>query len=241
VYHLGKGEKFTIITVYVDDILVSSKCHQTINLIVSELARQFDVRDLGEVSYCLGIEFSRQNDGITLKWHNNQKRYINEILQRFGMEQCNPVSTPMDVNVKLTKSKEDPSEEVRNLPYRELVECITYLAMTRPDIAFAASCLSQFNNCYTEIHWRAAKRVLRYLKGSINLGLKYSSGLTSLKGFVDSDWGNNEVDRRSQSGFVFLLGGGPITWDSRKQRTVTLSSTEAEYMALTEAVKEAIY
>jgi len=123
----------------------------------------------------------------------------------------------MDINVKLTKDKKDPSEEERNLPYRKLVGCITYLAMTtRPDIAFAASCLGQFNNCYTEIHWRAAKRVLRYLKGTMNLGLKYASELTPLKGFVDSDWGNNEVDRRSQSGFVFLLGGGPITWDSRK-------------------------
>ncbi|XP_071581029.1 uncharacterized protein [Temnothorax nylanderi] len=130
----------------------------------------------------------------------------------------------------------EPHELDEDVPYRELVGYLTYLALaTRPDISFAASCLGQFNNSYGKAHcWVAAKRVLRYLKGTLDLGLVYSPDVKPLKGYVDSDWGNCPDDRRSYSGYVFALSGSPISWDARKQRTVALSSTEAEYMALTD-------
>lgn len=134
-----------------------------------------------------------------------------------------------------------PDQENR-LPYRELVGCLTYLASsTRPDISFIVSSLGQFNNKFDESHWKAAKRVLRYLKGTRNLGLVYRPTSEPLAGFTDSDWGNCQLDRRSYSGFIFLLGGCAITWASKKQSTVALSTCEAEYMALTEAAKEAIF
>lgn len=235
VYYLGKGENLTIIAVYVDNILVSSKSQHAIDQVEKKLTQHFKVKDLGEINYCLGIEFTRQEDAVALV----QKGYIYKVLKRFGMEQCNAVSTPMDTNVKLTS---EPTEEEQKLPYRELVGCLTYLALTtRPDISFAASRLGQFNDCFSEVHWKAAKRVLRYLKGTTDLGLVYRADLSPLMGFVDSDWGGCEVDRRSQSDFVFMLGGCPVSWESRKQRKVALSSTEAEYMALTESAKEAIY
>jgi len=117
-----------------------------------------------------------------------------------------------------------------------------YLAVsTRPDIAHAVSYLSQFNEDFDKDHWTAAKRVLKYLKGTINFGIEFNQNPSTLTGFVDSDWGGCAVDRRSYTGYVFLLNGGPISWDSKKQRTVALSSTEAEYMALSEATKKAIY
>lgn len=103
------------------------------------------------------------------------------------------------------------------------------------------SCLGQFNNAYGKAHWNAAKRVLRYLKGTKKLGLIYTADSLSLRGFVDSDWGACPDDRRSYSGFVFLLNGCAISWESRKQRTVALSSTEAEYMSLSDGAKESIY
>lgn len=129
------------------------------------------------------------------------------------------------------------------MPYRELVGSLTYLASsTRPDIAFSASYLGQFNNCFDETHWKAAKRVLKYLKGTMNAGLVYGPDSNPLIGYTDSDWGNCHVDRRSHSfGFLFVLSGCPITWDAKKQKTVALSSCEAEYMAFAECAKEAIF
>lgn len=171
----------------------------------------------------------------------NQRGYIVDLLSRFNMADAKPVSTPMDTNKKLVREAE-PYELDEDVPYRELVGCLTYLALaTRPDIGFAASCQGQFNNSYGRAHWVAAKRVLRYLKGTMDLGLKYYADSKSLKGFVDSDWGNCSDDRRSYSGYVFVLCCSPISWDARKQRTVALSSTEAEYMGLTEGAKESIY
>ena len=103
------------------------------------------------------------------------------------------------------------------------------------------SSLGQFNNCYGIEHWKAAKRVLRYLKGTINVGLTYKSDGQPIKGYVDADWGGCIEDRRSHTGYLFLLNGSPISWDSRKQKTVALSTIEAEYMAMSECAKESVY
>lgn len=117
-----------------------------------------------------------------------------------------------------------------------------YLAITsRPDIAYCVNYLSQFNTNYNSEHWQAAKRVLRYLKGTSNHGILYEHKGTYLYGVVDADWAGNEVDRRSYSGYAFIFAGSAISWEARKQTTVALSSTEAEYMALSEATKEALY
>ncbi|KMQ86503.1 retrovirus-related pol polyprotein from transposon tnt 1-94 [Lasius niger] len=116
-----------------------------------------------------------------------------------------------------------------------------YLSVcTRPDISFAVSYLSQFNDCYGETHWKAAKHVLRYLKGTESTGLNFPKRHGPLTTYVDADWANCPLDRRSYTGFTFQIGRSLVSWESRKQRTVALSSTEAEYMALSEAAKEAI-
>jgi hypothetical protein len=112
---------------------------------------------------------------------------------------------------------------------------------TRPDIAFIVSQLGQFNNCYGEEHWTAAKRMLQYFRGSIYLGLSYEATHKPIRAFVDADWGNCTEDRRSFTGFIFLLNGSPVSWDTKKLRTVALFTTEAEYMAMADCAKEAIY
>lgn len=170
-----------------------------------------------------------------------QKNYIKNLLERFNMMEAKPVNTPMESNLKLMKVNEHQGDK-NDVPYRELIGCLMYLAVTtRPDIAYVTSSLSQFNNNYGPEHWTVAKRVLRYLKGSIDKSLVYKSSQENLKGYVNADWGSCINDRHSYTGFVFILSQAPITWESRKQRTVALSSAEAEYMGLTEATKEAIY
>ncbi|KAL6420407.1 hypothetical protein ACFW04_014533 [Cataglyphis niger] len=129
-----------------------------------------------------------------------------------------------------------------NIPYQSLLGSLMYLAVsTRPDIFYAISILSQFNTNPGKAHWSAAKRVLRYLKGTINYSLVYTKSEIPLIGFVDADWGGNVNDHVSYTGFVFKLANTAITWEARKQKSIALSSTEAEYMALTEAAKETIY
>ncbi|XP_039305154.1 secreted RxLR effector protein 161-like [Solenopsis invicta] len=117
-----------------------------------------------------------------------------------------------------------------------------YLAVcTRPDIAYAVNYLSQYNNCFQKEHWIAAKRILRYLKGTSNHGLTYQKTGRPLSSYVDADWANDRIDRKSYTGSAFILSNGAISWESRKQRSVALSSTEAEYMSLTDAAKEGIH
>lgn len=238
IYRIGHGDNTILIAVYVDDIILVSRNLNKIEELKKNLVQEFDVRDLGEINYCLGIEFSRNNDTIAL----HQSGYIRDILDRFGMTESKPVSTPMDPNVKLVKPDENSDIGATKIPYREFIGALIYLAVsTRPDIAFAISSLSQFNDCYDQNHWNAAKRVLRYLKGTIDLGLVFSHSPDPLKCFVDSDWASCPNDRRSYTGYTTILNNGPISWEAKKQRTVALSSTEAEYIGLSETSKEAVY
>jgi hypothetical protein len=134
-------------------------------------------------------------------------------LKRFGMSECKPVGTPVDLDTKLKRNGQQTEEDLK-LSYHELVGVLTYLSTTtRPDISFAVSCLGQFNNCYKEDHWKAEKRILCYLKGTIGVGLTYGPNAEPIKGFVDADWGSFPENRRSYTGFVFVLSGGPVSWD----------------------------
>lgn len=235
IYH--DKDNHILLLVYVDDILIASRDFARIKELKENLAKYFAIKDLGDVKYCLGIEVSRNREGTYL----SQSGYIRDVLARFGMSDCKPVRTPLDPNVKL-HDPDGSNKENPDVPYRELIGSLMYLAQgTRPDIAFAVSALSQWCTSYNQIHWTCAKRVLRYLKETINHGLFYKKTGGSLVGFTDADWGNCGKDRRSYSGLVFLLANAAISWRSCKQRTVALSSTEAEYTALSDAAREAIY
>jgi len=165
---------------------------------------------------------------------------IEQLLQRFKMVDCNPVSTPMVPGAHFEKIQECESD----VPFRSLIGSLLFLAKTtRPDISFAVAKLSQFASAYSDEHWQAAKRVLRYLKGTIDLGVKYQSNPPSneITGYSDSDYASDKSDRKSQSGFVFFFGNNLVSWRSQKQRVVACSTTEAEYIALAEATKESIW
>ncbi|XP_036150019.1 secreted RxLR effector protein 161-like [Monomorium pharaonis] len=157
------------------------------------------------------------------------------------MTDANPVTSPLDPNSKLEASTDEVTD-LENIPYQELIGSLLYLATcTRPDISYAVNYLTQYNTRYNSTHWTAAKRVLWYLKGTADIGFIYKKTEKTVEGYVDADWANCTSDRRSYTGYAFILSGCPIAWESRKQKTVALSSTEAEYMALTEAAKQATY
>lgn len=237
-----RKEHVMIIAIYVDDILLATNSSNWLKEIKQQLAESFEMKDLGPVSCCLGIEFQQDesNHSVILI----QRQYTKMILERFGMQDCKPVKTPIDTNIQLTKPLQVNEKTMRLYPYQRLIGALMYLAIfTRPDIAFAVNFFnsSQFNTNYSDEHWLAVKRILRYLKGTIDYGLMYRRSDMPLYGVVDADWAANTVDRRSYSEYAFIVAGAAICWEARKQRTVALSSVEAEYMALSEATKEAIY
>lgn len=244
VYHYKEGNNLTLLVIYVDDLIIASSDKRKVAELKQKLAKSFEVKDLGRVHYCLGIEFTEIK--AKKEFRMSQKKYIRDIQQRFNMEDCKPVATPMNPAVKLSKEMSPTTKEEKvkmsQVPYRNLIGSLMYLATsTRPDIAHAVSSLSQFSENPGEEHWRAAKRVIHYLKKTINMGITFTKTGKKLIGFSDADWGACIDDRRSYTGYLFKLAGGPISWSSKKQKTVAMSSVEAECMALSEAAKETIY
>jgi len=189
---------------------------------------EFDMTDLGMLHYFLGIEIVQSTAGIFI----SQKKYMQDILNRFQMQNCNSVCIPTEVGMKLIKDHE--GRKVDNTIYKQMVGSLMYLTATRPDIMHVVSLISRFMECPKEIHLLAAKRILRYLKGTASYGLLYKKGgKTNLFGFTDSDYAGDPDDRKSTSGYAFKLGSGAVSWLSKKQPIVTLSTIEAEFAAAT--------
>lgn len=233
-----------IVAVYVDDLLIFWKNEDDRNQIKRSLSNAFKMKDLGMAKICVGLRISRDKDG---NYYLDQEKYILQILETFNMSNCHPVATPSDPGQKLCKdmspkSKEE-EEEMQQVPYQQLVGALLYLVQgTRPDIAFSVGDISRYNSCFGKAHWTAAKRILRYLKGTAGIKIKYVKAVKDgLSGYCDSDWASDIDKRRSCTGYVFCLQNGAISWGSRRQPTVALSTTEAEYMALSSAIQEALW
>jgi len=203
------------------------------------LNEEFSMTDLGELRTFLGFEIERNRTDRTLLL--SQSRYIQKILGNSGMQACNPASTPADPHIQLEKSStEFEATCEKKKIYQSAVGSLMYAMLgSRPDIAYAVSRVSQYSTNPNQSHWTAVKRIFRYLAGTPDRGLCYGMK-GSGAGFTDADWGAG-ADRKSMGGFTFLLNGAAISWNSKKQATVGLSSTEAEFMALTQAVKESIW
>ncbi|KAL5567336.1 hypothetical protein UlMin_030500 [Ulmus minor] len=200
------------------------------------MTREFEMTDIGLMAYYLGIEVKQKEEGIFI----SQESYAREILKKFKMNDCKPISTPVECGVKL--SKHDEGESIDPTFFKSLVGSLRYLTCTRPDILYAVGLISRYMENPTITHFKAAKRILRYLKGTIDLSLFYSaSNDYNLGGYSDSDSGGDIDDRKSTSGFVFFMGDTAFTWMSKKQPIVTLSSCEAEYVAATSCVCHAIW
>lgn len=236
-----KGNQL-ILAIYVDDILIFWKDEAQLKEIKRALGSAFKMKDMGPAKECVGIRITQGENNIQL----DQSSYAEEILKRFGMQECKPISTPADPNQKLSLNmpmSEINGEEVKNVPYQEAVGSLLYLVQgTRPDLAFAVNDVSRFNTNHSLAHWKAVKRIFRYLKGTIDYKLTFTNeGDSELVGYSDADWGSDIDKRRSCTGYVFKLCNGAVTWSSKRQPTVALSSTEAEYMALASTVQEVIW
>jgi uncharacterized protein YuzE len=229
-----------IITVWVDDLLLFATSDELMQQTKSDLCTEWEITDLGEPTKIIGIEITQAEDSITI----SQKVYIESILKREGLSEINSVTTPLDPNIKLEPNP-DGSEGNRSNSFARLLGELQFLANnTRPDISFAVNRLAAYTANPSLQHVTTLKRILRYLAGTKNLGITYSKNLNEnsniFHGFADAAFANHD-DLKSTSGYVFSAAGGAITWKSKKQTTIALSSTEAEYVALSEAGREACW
>eukprot|EP00873_Tetraselmis_striata_P034993 jgi/Tetstr1/455257/TSEL_042095.t1 len=238
VYWQG-GQSICILVVYVDDMIFAFKDAVWAADFKTALGARFDIKDLGVCAWALGMAVERDWDNATLKVH--QAKYIDDMVHKFNLADAYAVSTPAEVGADVPGSNKPLAAE---MPYQALVGSLLYaMVATRPDIAEAVSKLCRVMAKPEERHWQAAKRVLRYLKGTKTLGLTFSGGKADglLHGYCDADWAGDVVSRRSTTGFVFMLCGAAVSWKSQLQATVALSTAEAEYMALCAAVCEALF
>jgi hypothetical protein len=200
------------------------------------LVSEFEMKDIGLRHYFMGLEVWQRSDNIFLI----QGKYIFESLQRFRMMDDKSMTTPMTINLKLLSDKS--SYLVDPTMYRQLIGSLMYLVNTRLDICFALNTLSQHNVEPRQVHWMETKHMLRYLHGMVGYGLRYvSSGDVKLHGYTDSDWEGSAVDEKSNFGFCFSLGSCMISWLSRKQTSVALNTSEAEYITKSVGSREAMW
>ena len=230
----------SIVAVYVDDLIIITKTSEEMEEIKDTLAKQFKMKDLGKLHFCLGI--SVHHDQETSRLWIHQRQYITSMLKKYGLAEANPVSIPADPNVTLEKN-DGNSCAVDQTMYQSMVGTLLYAATaTRPDIAHAVSVVAKFSSAPTAAHLTAVKRIVRYLKGTKHVGLCYEKTATGgLSGYSDADWAGDRDDRRSTSGHVFLLAKGAVSWYSKKQSVVALSTSEAEYVALSQATQELVW
>ena len=232
-----------IVAVYVDDLIIVTKTNEKMNKIKRNLISKFKMKDLGKLHHCLEItvEYDESRRCLWLHWLH-QKSYISAMLEKFGLSQAKTVSTPANLNEKL-KRDDGTSKLMDPTLYQSMVGSLLYAAIaTRPDISQAVGAVSNYCSNPSEAHLAVVKRILRYLKETINLGLKYEKLESStLVGYSDTDWAGDFNDCHSTYGNLFLLAGGPVSWLSQKQSTVALSTAEAEYMSLCGATQEAVW
>jgi hypothetical protein len=230
---------------YVDDILLAVPSAQNLAKFEADLSKKYVVKNLGELHWYLGMEILRDGHEMLL----SQRVYTEKILERFGMKDSKPAKTPMDSKGTSCRDATADAALTQPLPptepFREVVGCLMYLMVaTRPDIAYAVGVLSRQVSNPTQRSWTQAKRVLKYLLYTKHLGLRITRCRTpdfTPSAYVDADWGRDSDTARSTTGCVLFLGNAPIIWASRMQKCVALSSTESEYIALSECVKEVLW
>lgn len=217
---------------------MASSSEGATSVLLQDLSKNFALKDLGNLHFFLGIEVKRTVEGLLL----SQEKYASDLLARIAMKECRPVTTPLSTSEKLSAFEGELLNAEDSTRYRSIVGALQYLTITRPDIAFAVNKMCQYLHAPTTVHWTAAKRILRYIKGTLSVGLMLrKSSSTLLSAFSDADWAGCVDDRRSTGGFAVFFGPNLISWSARKQATVSRSSTEAEYKALANATAEIIW
>jgi hypothetical protein len=230
----------------VDNLGLSANNMEELKDFKRRMAEEFKMKDLGDMTHYLGIQVGRERKEKRIYLH--QEEYVEKVLERFGMQNCKPSSTPMAAGHELTKPmefNEGEEEALRQKPYAQLIGCLMYImTCTRPDIAFPVSLLARFmaTGRHHEVHWVAAKRVLRYVKGTKKHGVVLGGVCDpKLSVFVDASWADSQDDRRSTIGFCGVVGDSVVAWKSGRSEAVALSTGEAEYYSMTYGGREAIH
>ncbi|KAJ9543577.1 hypothetical protein OSB04_023284 [Centaurea solstitialis] len=227
-----RGDHTVYLLLYVDDIVLTASSDTLLHHIIKCLSAEFAMTDLGSLSYFLGISATRTDSGLFL----SQQKYAAEIIARAQMSNCKPSRTPTDTQYKLDSSGPLVVDPVL---YRSLAGALQYLTFTRPDITYAVQQVCLFMHDPREPHFTALKRIIRYLRGTMDLGLQlHVSKTSSLVAYSDADWGGCPVTRRSTSGYCVFLGDNLVSWSSKRQATISRSSAEAEYRGVANAVAE---
>ncbi|KAG7559402.1 Ribonuclease H-like superfamily [Arabidopsis thaliana x Arabidopsis arenosa] len=238
-FTLPSKEGIVVILVYVDDIIISGNDKVGIQETKAFLKSVFDIKDLGELKYFLGIEVCRSKEGLFL----SQRKYTLDLLSQVGKLGAKPAKTPLEDDYKANRKGEldnKPFEDVTQ--YRRLVGKLIYLTITRPDICFAVNVVSQHMQAPTLHHWNMVTRILKYLKGAPGQGIWMGCNKnTELVGYCDADYAGDTKDRRSTTGYCTFIGGNLVTWRSKKQKVVSLSSAEAEYRAMRKLTTEIMW
>lgn len=225
-----------LLSLYVDDMIITGDDSDGIAYLKSELARCFAMKDLGTLRYFLGIEVACSPKGYLL----SQSKYISELFERARLTDNRVVDTPIETNARYSPSDGQPLTDPSL--YRTVVGSLVYLTVTRPDIAHAVHVVSQFVTAPTTVHWAAVLRILRYLRGTQFQSLLFpSTSSLELRAFSDADWAGDPTDRKSTTGFCVFLGDSLISWKSKKQAVVSRSSTEAEYRAMASTTCEIVW
>ena len=226
-----------VILVYVDDLAIFAKNKETLDEVIGLLAGRYEIKNLGEVRKFLGVEFERR-DG---RWRIHQASYIEALAKHYGLEETRRVLIPLDAGIALMSDRKAEIGVAETTRYRSLIGALMFLASrTRPDIQFAVTCLSQYNSCPSPDKWRLLQRVLKYAHSTRNLSINCEpmSGQPKLVMYTDSSWASSLEDRKSWSGYIGLIADIPITWRTTKQRCVTLSTMESEFVGLSSAMIE---
>ncbi|KAK2355926.1 putative mitochondrial protein [Trifolium repens] len=239
VYVQSSKEELVIICLYVDDLLITGSQKSEIEKLKFKLKAEFEMTDLGELSFFLGMEFVKVKNGIVM----HQQKYICELLDKFELSNCNSVSNPSETNSKLSECSE--MEKVDPTLFRKMVGSLRYVCNSRPDICYSVSMISRYMHDPRKPHLIAAKRIFRYIRGTLDFGLHFQIGTNSkgsvLIGYSDSDWCGDITDRKSTSGYVFKFNNVAISWCTKKQAVTALSSCEVEYIADTFAACQALW
>jgi hypothetical protein len=225
-----------LLLLYVNDMIITKDDIVGICNLQQFLSQQFEMKDLGSLSYFLGLEVSSDQNGYYL----SQAKYASDLFSRAGLTDCKIVDSPLEMNVKLRATDGELLSDATL--YRQLVGSLIYLTVTRPDLAYAVHLVSQFMTTPRLVHYVVVLRILYYVKGALFHGLPFSSHSSlDLRVYSDADWAGDPTDRRSTTGYCFLLGDSLISWRSKKQSVVTHSSTEAEYRALADTTSELLW
>ena len=243
-FYRRQGDHYLFVALHVDDPLIIGSHLKDVLALSQALSNRYAYNHHGKLNRFLGAIYTRDWEKGTISV--NQRIYIDAAVEYFGLNDAKPAPTPLAPGIKLGKEfcpiEQADIDEMKNIPYRELLGMLSYIANhSRPDISYATNILSQVQLNPGRIHWETAKRILRYLKGTRNLSLTWGQNKQGLSGFTDSGFASEDIDWKSMGGYVFKIAGGAISWAAKKQSLVALSTAEAEYIAMCEAVKESLW